>query len=52
MNHTRVDKRNFESKPGGRKKTGRHELAWLGDADKYIRELIAERCRKKVTLSL
>jgi hypothetical protein len=43
MDQTRVDKRIFESEPGGRKKTGRRGLAWLGNAEKYLRELIVER---------
>jgi hypothetical protein len=52
MDQTRVDKRIFRSKPRGRKKNGKHGQAWLGDAEKYLRELIVERWRKKVKLTL
>jgi hypothetical protein len=47
MDHGRDVKKMFESKPEGRRRTGRHRLKWLEAAEKDLREMKVKRWRQK-----
>ena len=48
MNHGRVDKKIFESKPEGRRRIGRSRLKWLEDVEKDLREMKFKHWRPMV----
>ena len=47
MDHGRVVKKIFESKPEGRRRMRRHRLRWLEDIEKDLREMKVKRWRQR-----
>ena len=48
MDHGRVVKKMFESKPEGRERMGRTRLRWWEDVEKDLQDMKGERWRQKV----